>query len=126
MTINSCAKGKRFERAVAKTLAALFPHVAKNARRGRQYSGSPDSPDVVAMPGVHVEAKHVERLNIWDALAQAERDAGDQIPIVIFKRNRSKMFMAMRLEDAPAFVDLILPDSPDSTDGDTPSTGDGS
>lgn len=115
MTINSCAKGKRFERAVAKTLAALFPHVAKNARRGRQYSGSPDSPDVVAMPGVHVEAKHVERLNIWDALAQAERDAGDQIPIVIFKRNRSTMYVAFRLEDLPTFVDLVLPDEPPTT-----------
>ena len=51
------------------------------------------------MKGVHIEAKNVEALNIWKALKQSERDAGEnELPIVVFKRNRSKVYVAMEFE----------------------------
>lgn len=42
-----------------------------------------------------VEAKNTEKINIWAALAQAEANAGDGIPIVVFKRNRQDPQVAM-------------------------------
>lgn len=94
--MNSKDKGKRGERHVAKILREH----GYDAKRGVQYQGSPDSPDVVGLPGVHIEVKFTEHLNIWNALAQSERDAGaDEMPIVIFKRNRSKVYVAMSFED---------------------------
>ena len=44
--------------------------------------------DVVDVPYLHIECKAVERLNLYDAIAQAKRDARDgEIPIVIHKKN---------------------------------------
>ena len=41
----------------------------------------------------------MEKLNIWNALAQSERDAGeDEIPAVVFSRNRSKDYVAVPFE----------------------------
>ena len=94
--INSKQKGKRGERHVAQILR---DH-GYDAKRGVQYQGSPDSPDVIGLPGVHIEVKFTEHLAIWNALAQSERDAGaNEIPIVVFKRNRSKDYVALSFED---------------------------
>jgi hypothetical protein len=95
-TMNSRDKGARYERHIAKVLREH----GYEAERGQQHSGGKDSPDVKHnMKRIHIECKHVQHLNIWDALAQAERDCGDNIPIVVFKRNRSKDYVALSLED---------------------------
>jgi Holliday junction resolvase len=85
MTINSRQKGARGEREFAENLRAL----GFDARRGQQFSGSPDSPDVVTnIPGVHFEVKRVERGSLYAWLAQAQKDAGaGQIPVVAHRRN---------------------------------------
>lgn len=96
MAINSRNKGKRGERHVAN----ILKEHGYDAKRGVQYQGSPDSPDVVGLPGVHIEVKFTEHLNIWNALAQSERDAGeDEVPIVVFKRNRSKVYAVLEFEE---------------------------
>lgn len=59
-------------------------------------------PDIVGLPGIHVEAKRVERLNISEAMAQAIRDAErfhDGAPTVFHRRNREKWLVTMRLTD---------------------------
>jgi hypothetical protein len=85
--MNSCQKGKRGERAWRDELMAQ----GYNARRGQQFSGSPDSPDVVCtdLPGLHFEVKAVERLNVNEAMAQAVGDARSKVPVVAHKRNRA-------------------------------------
>ena len=89
-------KGKRGERAVA----ALFREYGfTEAKRGQQYHGGPDSPDVVGVPGLHIEVKRTERLNLYDALAQAKRDAGDDLPVVIHRRNDSEWVVIMSFTD---------------------------
>lgn len=95
--INSREKGARFERKVAEKLREY----GYEAERGCQHSGGKDSPDVKHnMKGIHIEAKAVERINIWKALAQSERDAGaDEIPIVIFKRNYGDNYVALSLDN---------------------------
>ena len=94
--INSRQKGARYERHIAQVLREH----GFTAERGQQHAGGQDSPDVKHnLHGIHFEAKHVEKLNIWEALQQAERDAGDNIPVVVFKRNRSKDYVALSLHD---------------------------
>ena len=44
------------------------------------------------------ECKNQEKLNIWSSLEQAETNSGKHIPIVIFKRNRSKTYVALEFE----------------------------
>lgn len=94
--INSRAKGARYELEIARVLNdAGFP-----ARRGQQFSGGSDSPDVVApdFPW-HVEAKHVQRLNLYDAMTQSIRDAGDKMPCVIHRKNHSENMFTCKLDD---------------------------
>ena len=96
LTINSRSKGARFERELAAWLRDTF---GVEARRGQQFSGGSDSPDVIGWPGVHIEAKHVEKLNIETAMLQAERDAaGRAVPVVIHKRNRTARMLTVRLD----------------------------
>ena len=45
------------------------------------------------------ECKNQERLNIWESLSQAEDNSGDYTPIVVFKRNRSKTYITVELEE---------------------------
>jgi hypothetical protein len=80
-------KGKRGERECAAELGHLL---GVEARRGVQFQGGPDSPDVV-LDGVaiHVEAKRVERLQLWAAIEQAAADApAGKVPVVWHKANR--------------------------------------
>jgi Holliday junction resolvase len=78
-------KGKRGEREAAHELGQLL---GVEARRGVQFQGGPDSPDVV-LDGVaiHVEAKRVEALQLYSAIEQSTSDAVDKVPIVWHRRN---------------------------------------
>lgn len=98
MTINSKQKGNRYERELAKTFRA---YGFTEARRGVQYSGKQgEADDVVGLPHIHIEAKHVEKLNLYEAIKQAERDANhDEFPCVFHRRNRTKTYVTMSLDD---------------------------
>ena len=57
-------------------LARFLREQGYDCRRTSQYCGQTgDAADVVGLPGLHIECKFVERLNIREALAQAIRDA---------------------------------------------------
>lgn len=89
-------KGKRGER----MFASLLREHGFDARRGVQYQGSPDSPDVVGLPGAHTEVKFVEKLNLHSAMEQSKRDAGEgEMPIVAHKRSREEWLVTMRFDD---------------------------
>jgi Holliday junction resolvase len=105
--MNSRNKGKRGERQWRDELRAN----GYDARRGQQFSGSPDSPDVVceALPWLHFEVKCVERLNIEDAMAQARRDAGAKTPVVAHKRNHRRWLVTLDAEDFFQFLRGTLP-----------------
>lgn len=96
--MNSREKGKRGEREAAE---AMREHLGVEARRGVQYAGGPESPDVKhSIPGVHVEVKRVERLNLSAAMAQASVEADPtEIPVVLSKRNRDEWLVTLRLAD---------------------------
>jgi hypothetical protein len=107
--MNSRNKGKVGER----EFASLLREHGYDARRGQQFSGSPDSPDVVsdALAWLHVEVKRVQNLNLTDACAQAEGDSGRGAPaghkkpwIVAHRRNHAPWLITLRAE---FFFDLI-------------------
>lgn len=70
-----------------------------NAQRGSQSNGAVIA-DVIGLPGIHIECKFVERLNLRGAMVQAEGDAKDgEIPIVAHKTNRKPWLVTMNSED---------------------------
>lgn len=95
---NSRAKGKRGEL----ELAEFFRLNGVAARRGQQFHGGADSPDLVTDldDEYHFECKRVEAGNPYDWLAQAIRDAGPgKIPVVCHRRNGKDWIAILRLED---------------------------
>ena len=93
-------KGKRFER----DIASFFKAYGITAKRTAQYCGKTgQAGDVEGVPGVHIECKAVEKLNLEAAYQQSVRDAEaadkGQYPIVIHKRSRRPAMVTMALED---------------------------
>lgn len=98
MAVNSKQKGARFERA----LASRFREYGYEARRTAQYCGnSGEAADVIGLPGLHIEAKHQERMQLYDWMAQAKRDAAGtgRLPAVFHKKNNAEILVTMELDD---------------------------
>lgn len=94
--MNSRQKGAAGERELAK---ALRSH-GYETRRGQQYCGSNGDADVVGLPGVHIECKRVERLDLEDAMAQSRADARPgEIPVVMHRKNNCKWLVTLSLDD---------------------------
>ena len=93
---NSKAKGSAGERELARKLREY----GYECRRGQQYSGANGDADVIGLPSIHIECKRVERLNLYDAMAQAKHDARDgELPAVFHRRNNCKWLVTMELDD---------------------------
>jgi hypothetical protein len=93
--LNSRSKGKRAELELCKMLTPHWPQACRNLDQF-----STDKRDILNVPGLHIQAKHVESLNIWKALNQAITEADPKdVPVVAFKRNRSPWFAALELDE---------------------------
>lgn len=89
-------KGARGEREFAELLRGH----GIEAERGRQHSGGSDSPDVRhALNGLHFEVKRCERLQLWQALEQAQADAGERVPVVAHRSNRRSWVVVLSADD---------------------------
>lgn len=93
--MNGKKKGKAGELELAKILRGY----GYEAKRGVQYKGGSDSPDVVGLEGIHIECKRVENLNIYNAVEQADRDCGENMPVVMHRRNNKPWLATLHLED---------------------------
>ena len=90
-------KGKRGERELA---SILRQRGYTDAKRGQQYCGSNGDADVTGLPGVHIECKRVEKLNIEAAMEQSRSDAKDgEIPVVAHRKDRKPWLLTMDLLD---------------------------
>ncbi len=97
MSKTSQRKGADGERELA---SILRDHGFEIERGGSLSFG--EVPDLFGLPGIHIEVKRVERLNIMEAMEQAIRDSDDfqdGAPTVFHRRNRSPWLVTMRLED---------------------------
>ena len=96
MATNGKRKGKEGEL----ELAHKLEEYGYKTKRSVQYNGKDGQADVIGLPKIHIECKRVEKLNIYDAIAQAKRDAknGD-MPTVFHRKNRCNWLVTMELKD---------------------------
>lgn len=106
--MNSRQKGARGERDGA---AAWAKVMGGAARRGQQFAGGTESPDIVTdYPGIHIEVKRTERGNPYSWLDQAIADAGpDKCPLVLHRRNNQEWIVIARLTDVPRLAAEVAP-----------------
>ncbi len=93
---SSQTKGAAGER----ELAAILRQYGYDIQRGGFVFG--EVPDLVGLPGIHIEVKRVEKLNLDAAFDQSSRDSEkfrDGFPTVIFRKNRKPWMVVMKLED---------------------------
>lgn len=93
-------RGKRGER----MFCSLCREYGYDAHRTAQFRGNTGAAgDVEGLPGVHVEVKNQERLNLRDAIAQSIRDSEAEgkgnIPIVAHKKNNADWLITLRAGD---------------------------
>lgn len=95
MATNGKRKGKEGEL----ELAHKLKEYGYDAKRSVQYNGKDGQADVLGLPHIHIECKRVEKLNIYDAVDQAKRDAknGDK-PAVFHRKNRCNWLVTMELD----------------------------
>lgn len=99
--MNSKNKGKRGELEVAHILQDR----GFDARRSQQYCGATeDAADVVGLPGYHIEVKRCENIRLMDWIRQAERDAGENVPLVVFRQSHEKWRVVLDFE---TFLEII-------------------
>ena len=101
------AKGSKFQRKIAEIIRNKF------CLEERDVCSTPSScvgEDILLSNKAKkvfpysVEVKRVERLNIWSAIEQANGNSGDREPLVIFKRNRSDIYVCLKFTK---FLELI-------------------
>ena len=97
---NSKRKGKEGEL----ELSHKLQEYGYDTKRSVQYNGKEGQADVLGLPHIHIECKRVEKLNIYDAIEQAKRDAknGDK-PTVFHRKNRCNWLVTMELDK---FIEL--------------------
>lgn len=96
-------KGRTAQNKVRDELRVRFPTLESEDIESRQMGGS--GTDIILSPAAQklipfdIEVKNQEKLNVWSALEQAETNTKKgRIPLLIFKRNRSKMYACIEFE----------------------------
>ena len=95
------AASQRKGAAGERELASRLREYGYEIERGGSLSFG-EVPDLVGLPGVHIECKRVERLNVPEAMQQAVKDSArfqDGMPALFHRRNRQPWLVTLRLED---------------------------
>lgn len=97
MKPSSCkSKGRRLQQQVARDVLTAFPHLDEDDVRSTPMGAHGEDVMLSARARAcfpfSVEAKNVERLNIWSALEQNAKNARGNHTLIIFKRNRSQVY----------------------------------
>lgn len=82
-------------------LTAVLCGYGYHVKRGGSMSFG-EVPDLTGLPGIHIEVKRRERLNVPEAMKQAQRDSErfkDGAPTVFHRRSRESWLVTMRLVD---------------------------
>ena len=102
MGLKSNNKGKVGEREFSNFIREKW---GIESRRGIQYQGSSDSPDIVIGSGsLHCEVKRSETFSLYKALEQAAIDCeGLKTPFVAHRRSRKDWIVVLYAKDVPKF-----------------------
>ena len=107
-TRSAKSKGRRLQNQVKELLLEAFtelePDDIRTAIMGETGEDIKLSPAARKEIPFSFECKNQEKINIWESLNQAEENSGDYPPVLIFKRNRSKTYAVLEIDD---FIDII-------------------
>lgn len=103
-------KGDRYERDLAEYFneqCGISSHRTPLSGGGRKEALA----DLIGTPGIAIEAKRVEKINITEFMQQAVRNCGNDLPVVITRRNKQSMensYVFMRLHEWMALYRAFL------------------
>lgn len=101
-------KGRRLQQYVVDAILSKFKYLTdrdvRSTPMGVTGSDVTLSEQAFKLFPYSVECKNTEKLNIWQALKQNEQDTRAGKPILVFKRNRTDIYVAMKFED---FMNLL-------------------
>ena len=103
-TSSAKAKGRRFQQWVRDQLIEQLDVHPEDIESRSMGAGGEDlimARDARQKFPYSVECKNQEKLNVWDAYAQAEANSGDHQPIVFIKKNGKKPLVVI---DAEHFI----------------------
>ena len=106
-TKSAKAKGRRLQNEVRDKLKGKFPKLKNDitsqimGMRGEDIVMSPAAKKAIPYS---FECKNKERMNIWTALEQAVSNCEDRKPVLVIKKNRTKAYAVIELDD---FIELI-------------------
>jgi hypothetical protein len=108
-TASRKAKGRRLQDHVKKVIMESFPALeegdVKPAIMGESGKDIHLSPAAKRKFNFAVECKNQEKLNIWSSLKQCEENTDDGSKgLLIFKRNHSKTYACLELDDLMAIL----------------------
>lgn len=104
MKTSSCkAKGRKLQDYVAEKLFWTYREAEqgdfKPAIMGETGEDIKMSPLAKTLCPFDIECKNQERLNLWGSIEQTESNTAEgRIPLLIFKRNRSKVYACIELD----------------------------
>ena len=105
MGAKSRRKGATGEREFAEVLRGFNI----DARRSQQFCGLNQTADLTTSAKcLHFEVKRYQRIAALRFMEQAERDAGDRIPVVAMREDRGSWHVMIRAEDLQRFAQEIV------------------
>ena len=107
-TASRKAKGRKLQNDVRQKLLDKFPDLEQDDIRTAVMGESGEdikvSPAAQKLIPLSFECKNQEAISIWACLAQAEENCNGRIPVLVFKRNRSKTYITLEFE---SFLNII-------------------
>ena len=103
-------KGKRLQNSVRDILLETFkeqlePDDIKSTTMGESGEDIQLSPAARKIIPFAFECKNQEKLNIWSSLEQAEDNSNGHVPLLIFKRNRTKTYAVLEFDKLLELLD---------------------
>ena len=98
------AKGRNLQNLVRDKLRSIFVGKVLEEDDIKSQTMGMGGEDIVMSPAAKkiipysFECKNVEKLNVWNALEQAETNCEGRTPVLVFKRNHSKTYIAIELD----------------------------
>jgi len=102
-TASAKNKGRRAAKEVKSLILGMFPELTEDdvivASSGQTGEDLILSARARGLLPISIECKNVEAINIWKSLTQAETNSKDWQPVLMFRRNKSKLYAAIEAED---------------------------
>ena len=109
MLTQSCkAKGRKLQQAIRDLILENFKDLEEDDVRSTSMGAGGE--DILLSPKARkyfpfsVECKNKERINFWTAIKQTENNSGEYTPLLVLKKNYSKIYACIPIED---FVKLV-------------------